>query len=88
VCVDELDQASSGVLVLDSDHLDRMRQPIRQPERVVLVAHKNPDSLARAWDAGVNSVVYDRDPLNTAVLAILSARLRAPKKPRDKEGLR
>jgi hypothetical protein len=86
VCVDELDQVTGGVLVVDFDHLDQLR-PIRRPERVVLVANKNPDSLTRAWEAGVNSVVYDRDPLSTAVLAILSARLRAAKAPRTTERL-
>ena len=79
VCVDNPDMLSSGVLVLDSDHLERLLQPIQRPERVVLVSHDNPETLARAWDAGVNSVVYDRDPINTAVLAILAARLRSSK---------
>jgi hypothetical protein len=59
--------------------------PIRCPERIVLVSSDDPESLAKAWDAGVNSVVYDRDPLTTAMLAVLAARLRATKAIRAKE---
>jgi hypothetical protein len=44
---------------------------------VVLITRDDPGSLRNAWDAGVNSVVFDRDPLNTVVLAILSAFLRS-----------
>ena len=79
VCVDNPDMLASGVLVVDPDHLERLLHPIQRPERVVLVSHDNAESLSRAWDAGVNSVVYDRDPINTAVLAILAARLRSSK---------
>jgi hypothetical protein len=85
VCVEQPDPDTSGVMVVDSEHLDQMALPLRRPERVVLVAHDHPESLARAWDAGVNSVVYDRDPLNTAVLAVLSARLRLVKAIRARE---
>ena len=79
ICVDDPDTLAAGVLVLDTDHLDSLPHPISRPERVVLVSHDNPEALSRAWDAGVNSVVYDRDPINTAVLAILAARLRSVK---------
>jgi hypothetical protein len=85
VCVEQPDEDAGGVVVVDSDHLDRMALPLHRPEGVVLVAHDGPESLARAWDAGVNSVVFDRDPLNTAVLAVLSARLRMVKAIRGKE---
>jgi hypothetical protein len=54
-------------------HLGLLRQPISNPERVVLIAGNDSGDLARAWEAGVNSVITDRDPLNTAVLAIMAA---------------
>ncbi len=79
VCVDTPDPARGGVLVVDPEHLDRLSAPLACPERVVLIARNEPRCLARAWEAGVNSVVFDKDPLNTAVLAIMAARLRIAK---------
>jgi len=83
MCVQEPDTASGGVLVVDADHLERLPRPLRQPERVVLVTHDEPGRLSQklslAWQAGVHSVVCDRDSLSTVVLAILSARLRLGK---------
>ena len=81
LCVDRPDPDRDGVMVLDSEHLGFLRQPISNPERVVLIAGNNSGDLARAWEAGVNSVITDRDPLNTAMLAIMAARLRAGKGP-------
>jgi hypothetical protein len=79
LCVDRPDLSRGGVMVLDSEHLDLLPRPIPNPERVVLIARNESGDLARAWEAGVNSVITDRDPLNTAVLAIMAARLRAGK---------
>ncbi len=76
VCVDCPDVDKIGVLVLDPEHLERLVSPIAHPERLVLVARDEPSFLSRAWDAGVTSVVYDKDPLSTVVLAIMAARLR------------
>lgn len=77
VLADRPDPGRNGVIVLDLDHLGLIPKPVENPERVVLVARKESDDLNRAWEAGVNSVVTDKDPLNTAVLAIMAARLRA-----------
>ncbi len=79
VCVDSPDPDRAGVLVLDTEHLDRLTAPILHPERLVLIARNEPSSLTRAWDAGVTSVVYDKDPLATAALAVMAARLRVSK---------
>ncbi len=79
LCVDRPDPDRDGVMVLDSVHLGLLRQPISNPERVVLIAGNDSGDLARAWEAGVNSVITDKDPLNTAMLAIMAARLRAGK---------
>ena len=81
LCVDRPDPDRDGVMVLDSVHLGLLRQPISNPERVVLIAGNDSGDLARAWEAGVNSVITDKDPLNTAMLAIMAARLRAGKGP-------
>ena len=77
--VDRPELNRDGVMVLDSEHLELLPSPLPDPERIVLIARNDPQSLTRAWEAGVNSVVYEKDPLNTAVLAILSARLRITK---------
>jgi hypothetical protein len=78
-CVEAPDLTRDGVMVLDCDHLSRLPLPLVNPERVVLLARRDAHSLSRAWDAGVNSVIFDRDPLNTAVLAVMAARLRVAK---------
>lgn len=79
VCVESPDPGREGVLVLDTEHLERLSAPIPHPEKLVLIARNEPGCLSRAWDAGVTSVVYDKDPLATAVLAVMAARLRASK---------
>ena len=78
-CVDwtTLDpQNEAEVLVLDATSLEGLKKPLAHPDRVVLIAREEPGLLRSAWEAGVNSVVFDRDPLSTVVLAILSACLR------------
>ena len=81
LCVDSPDPDRNGVMVLDWEHLGLLRQPISNPERVVLITRNDSGDLARAWEAGVNSVITDKDPLNTVMLAIMAARLRTGKGP-------
>ena len=76
VCCPHPDQQRDGVLVLDEESLQGLRHPLPHPERVVLLTHKDADHLARAWEAGIVSVVYHGDPPGTAVLAIMAAGLR------------
>lgn len=75
------DPRCGGVIVLDTQALDRVQGLLASPERVVLITHKDPQHLARAWEAGVISVVFDDDPVSTAMLAVMSAGLRAPHAP-------
>jgi hypothetical protein len=70
-----------GVIVLDSQTLERMSKPLAHPERVVLVTRRDPEHLARAWKFGIASVICPEDPPATATLAILTARGRSPKFP-------
>lgn len=77
VCAVEMpDPGREGVIVVDSLALERLPLPLVRPERVVLITRNEPDQLSRAWNAGIRSVVFCDDPLNTAVLAILAAGLR------------
>ncbi len=77
--VETPDLSISGVVVVDDAVLDRMPHPLAHPERVVLITHRDPSKLARAWDCGIRSVVYYSDQANTTVLAILAATLRIPR---------
>lgn len=68
-----------GVLVLDEEALERVRLPLPDPERVVLITRRDPRHLSLAWEAGIVSVVSADDDFNTVLLAIMAAALRAPK---------
>ena len=50
------------VLVLDEAAFARLPLPLSNPERVVLITRKDPQTLAEAWDAGIVSVVSDDRP--------------------------
>lgn len=67
-----------SVLVLDDAALAHLPLPLSHPERIVLVAHKDPERMAQAWDACIVSVVDVNDPLDTVLLAIMAAALRLP----------
>jgi len=79
MCVERPDPAHEGVIVVDSRTLGELPVPLRRPERIVLIARGDPADLARAWNAGIRSVVFSHDPLGTAALAIMAAGLRVPK---------
>ena len=80
VCrVEVPDPDREGVIVVDPEGLDRLPLSLIKPDRVVLVTRNDPSQLSRAWNAGIRSVVFSDDPLNTAVLAIMAAELRLSK---------
>lgn len=74
--VDRPDVRQPGVLVVNEAGLDSLSVPLAHPERVVLITRNDPRLLARAWDAGIRSVVFDSDPPRTMVLAVMAAALR------------
>ena len=71
------------MIVLDSPALESLSTRLTRPERVVLVTHNEPQLLARAWEAGIVSVVFEDDPMDTALLAIMAARLEVGKAARQ-----
>ena len=77
VCVEVPDAARAGVVVVDEDGLERLPAPIENPERVVLVDRGAGVDLDRAFEVGIKSVVSSRDPLDTVLLAVMAAGLRA-----------
>ena len=81
--VDRPDVNRGGVVVVDDEALNRLMKPLPQPERIVLITHGDPAQFDRAWDAGIVSVVSERDSMATATLAILAARCRAARCPQS-----
>jgi hypothetical protein len=79
--VEQPDLSRHGVMVLDEQAFARLPLPLSNPERIVLIARKEPQApqLAQAWEAGIVSVVSEQDPLNTVLLAIMAAALRVEK---------
>ncbi len=77
--VESPDTGQDGVLVLDEDSLGRLQLPMKHPERVVLITRNDPRLLARAWEAGIISVLFHNASPNTVLLAIMSASLRNPR---------
>jgi len=86
VAVDHPDLNLDGVVVLDCEHLDRLDLSVEAPERFVLVTRKDPDKLARLWNAGIRHVVFEEDSPNTAQLAVSAAELRQPRSSSPRAG--
>jgi AmiR/NasT family two-component response regulator len=80
-CTQKPHPEDACVVVADVNTLPKVLARSQHPERIVLIARSNPANLKDAWDAGVNTVVSEDDPLNTVVLAILSACLRKGQAP-------
>jgi hypothetical protein len=76
-CVKRPNPESACAVVVDCAHLGLLPVPLTHPQRVVLLAPGDEESLREAWELGVGSVVNELDPLNTVVLAILAVCLRA-----------
>lgn len=77
--VEAPDPRMEGVIVVDSKSIDGLPSMIENPQRVVLITPNEAPHLAKAWEAGIVSVVFEDDPINTAILAIMAARLRVNK---------
>jgi hypothetical protein len=75
------DLSRRDVMVLDEEAFGRLPLPLSNPERIVLIAYKEPQApqLAQAWEAGIVSVVSQEDSINTVLLAIMAAALRVEK---------
>lgn len=67
------------VMVLDQIAFARLPMPLTNPERIVLITHRDSPLMGEAWEAGIVSVVSEQDPISTVLLAILAAGLRVDK---------
>ena len=73
------DPSQHCVLVLDQSSLEQLPLPLSNPERIVLITHRDAQLMAEAWEAGIVSVVSEQDPISTILLAIMAAGLRVDK---------
>jgi hypothetical protein len=73
------DPSQPCVMVLDQAALERLPLPLANPERIVLITHRDAQLMAEAWEAGIVSVVSEQEPISTVLLAIMAAGLRVDK---------
>ena len=76
LCVESPNYDEACAVVLDGLRFSAEPGPLTHPERIVLITNNDPTRLREAWEAGVNSVLTEQDPLNTVVLAVLASCLR------------
>jgi hypothetical protein len=81
--VERPDPSQHCVMVLDQFGLERLPLPLSNPERIVLITHRDPQLMAEAWVAGIVSVVSEQDSISTVLLAIMAAGLRVEKPHQD-----
>ncbi len=74
--LDAPDDSEAGVVVMDSGSFQEFQQPPCHPDQVVLVAAHEEALLTKAWEAGLRSVVYEDEPIQTTLLAVIAAELR------------
>jgi hypothetical protein len=83
IVTEEPDLDLDGVILMEEDTFDALRQPLVQADRFVVVASRNTLGLERIWNGGVHHVVFNDDSPNTAHLAIIAALLRTAIKPEN-----
>ena len=79
VQIERPDPKLGGVVVLDEAVLESLPVTPVEAERIVLITRKEVGHLSKAWEVGVRTVIFDSDPIDTALLAIMGASLRASK---------
>lgn len=67
--------STEGVIFIDSAQLDDFAPLLKQPERLIVIVHKERDELSKLWDAGVRHVIFYGDPPQTARTMVLSVEL-------------
>jgi hypothetical protein len=77
LCAESPDCDSACAVVIDAARFAALPRPLKHPDRIVLITTNEPERLKDAWDAGVQSVLSEQDPLNTVVLAVLATCLRS-----------
>jgi hypothetical protein len=70
------DFTRDGQIVADCAALKYYPALLDFPERLVLIAPNDAETLAQLWEHNVRSVVFESDSPATAVLAILSVAMR------------
>lgn len=65
----------AGTIVADRRALERYPDLLDHGDRVVLIAPNDPKFLASLWRHNIRTVVFDTDPLDTVLLAILGSEI-------------
>lgn len=65
-----------GVIVMDLAHFNNLAWETHRPDQIVLIVPRNEQCLRKAWEAGLQSVVYEDEPPRTLLLAVMAAELR------------
>jgi hypothetical protein len=74
--LDEPSSQEAGVVVMDAEAFRKHSEASLHPDQVVLVADHEESLLTKAWEAGLRSVVFRDDPIQTTLLAVIAAELR------------
>jgi hypothetical protein len=61
-----------GAIVADRGALELHPALLDHPERIVLIAPNDPNFLSLLWQHNVRSVVFEKDPPSTVLLAIIA----------------
>lgn len=77
LCAESPDCEAACAVVIDAGRFASLPRPLKHPDRIVLITTNDSGHLKDAWDAGVQSVLSEQDPLNTVVLAVLATCLRS-----------
>lgn len=72
----EPDFGRDGVIVMDLAHFEKLACEVHRLDQIVLMVPRDEQCLRRAWDAGLQSVVYNDEPPRTLLLAVMAAELR------------
>ena len=75
--VEKPDLDRDGIILLEGAAVEALPSPLPQPDRFVVLAHRDVKGLARIWNAGIHHVVFEDDPPSTVQLAVIAAELRS-----------
>jgi len=73
--VDLPDLTVAGVILIEAVHLRNFPSLTNQPERLVVIVHRERDDLSKIWDAGVRHVLFHGDSPQAACTKVLGVEL-------------
>lgn len=64
-----------GVIIMDAMCVNSFPTVAKEQKRLLVMAHKERDDLAKLWDAGVRHVLFYEDPLQWLTMLVLGIEL-------------